>query len=342
MIQFKDLNIRRFAVDQASHFITVIFDNAAGARSDDHSECLHDMRVASRRLRETFQLFSMFYRQSKLKKIRSQVKKMTRILGSPREMDVNVSLLREFRNESDPLVQAVHEYLLEAFEHRQAKVRERMQRALDHLDLKKLRAEWVNFAQGPLLEPEPRSVLLGIQREFESEAYLRQTIAILGQKAIPVLAFQETALGSESDGELHRLRIALKKFRYSLEIYNPLHQQRFDQAIESTKQLQEILGQAHDCFVLVQQIRAHRDHLQEGSHLRLASGCETFIQFFEAKRGALCPSIEPAYLTAVREINALLSVKRPRQLSLVKRRRPLRSNRTGPAPLDLKGDAGVG
>jgi CHAD domain-containing protein len=342
VIQFKDLNIRRFAVDQASHFIAVIFDNAAGARSDDRPDCLHDMRVASRRLRETFQLFSMFYRQSKLKKVRSQVKRMTRILGSPREMDVNVTLLREFRHESDPMVQAAHEHLLEAFERRQAKVRRRMQRALDHLDLKKLRAEWMNFAQGPLLEPEPSSVLRGIQREFESEAYLRQTIAILGQEAIPVLAFQEMALRSESDEELHRLRIALKKLRYSLEIYNPLHQQHFGQAIDSTKELQEILGQAHDCFVLLQQIRSHRDHLQARSHLRLASGCEPLIQFFEAKREALCPSIEPAYLTAVRELNALLSVKPRARISLVKRKRPVRSNRSGPVPLVSKEDAGVG
>jgi CHAD domain-containing protein len=85
--------IRRLAYDSALNFIGTMFENAAGAKESENVEHLHDMRVASRRLRECFQVFGSFYDAGRLNEILTQVKKVTRILGIPREMDVNVGLL---------------------------------------------------------------------------------------------------------------------------------------------------------------------------------------------------------------------------------------------------------
>ncbi len=334
-VQFKNSDIRRFAVDQACRFTEVIFENAPRVRSAEDTEGLHDMRVASRRLRETFRLFGMFYPPSKLKKILGQVKKLTRILGSSREMDVNVALLQDFQGEPDAVVQTTHEHLLETLERRKEKVRKRMHHALDEINLKKLRAEWVNFAQAALLEPEPQSVLSGIQREFESEAYLKQTFAILGQKATPLLAFQATALPSETDDTLHRLRIAVKKFRYVLEIYNPLHNQRFDAAIQAAKDLQDLLGKIHDYAVLVGQIQTGKAYLQQRNRLRLVAGCDKVIQFFEERRESLCPLLEPSYSAVTRELTPLLAPKPPLRFSLVRKRKSAKSKGATTTPLSF-------
>jgi len=317
----KDLDIRRFSAEQSCHFTEVIFENAAGARSGENIESLHDMRVASRRLRETCQLFGMFYRPARLKKTLRQVKKMTRILGLPREMDVNLALLQEFECDSDPAVLTAHEHLLEAFERRQAKVRRKMHRAFDAVNLKGLRAEWIKFAQAALLEPKPKSILSGIQREFESEAYLKQTTAILRQKAVPIMSFRNTPLDSETDENLHRLRIVLKKFRYALEIYNPLYEHRLERSIQSAKELQEVLGKIHDYSVLIEQLRAHQTSLRGGGHLRLDAGCGRAIEFFEEKKASLYPLLGPFYAATIQELTALLTPKVPLQFPLPRRRR---------------------
>src|SRR5262245_51634823 len=247
----KDLDVRRFSAERGCHFTEIIFENSAGARSGENIESLHDMRVASRRLRYTFQLFGMFYRPPKLKKTLNQIRDLTRMLGLPREMDVNLALLHEFEGDSDPLVLTTHEHLLEGFERKQAKSRRKMQRALDGLQLKTARAAWISFAQTALLAPKSQSVLTGIQREFETEAYLKQTTAILRQKAAPIQDFRSARLGSDTDEHLHQLRILLKKFRYALEIYDPLLEHRFEKAIQLTKDLQDLLGKLHDYAVLV-------------------------------------------------------------------------------------------
>ena len=339
----KDLDVRRFSAERACSFAEVLFENATGAQSGENIEFLHDMRVASRRLRETFELFGMFYRPSKLKKILNQVKNLTRILGLPREMDVNLALLQGFEGESDPVVLTTFEHLLEVFERKQAKARRKMHRTFEAFDLKALRAEWLGFAQTALLVPKPQSILSGIQREFESEAYLRQTTAILRQKASPIQAFRSAPLQSETDENLHRLRIALKKFRYALEIYDPLHGHRFERAIQLAKELQDVLGKVHDYVALTQQLRAHKIDLQGKSHLKLAAGCESVIEFFERKKRTLYPLLEPAYAALILELTVLLTPKTPLQFSLPKRRRDRNPRRaTAAAPLTDNADRNTG
>jgi CHAD domain len=160
----------------------------------------------------------------------------------------------------------------------------------------------------------------------------------LSQKATPLLAFQSTPLPSETDENLHRLRIAVKKFRYVLEIYNPLHDQRFDQAIQAAKELQDLLGKIHDHAVLLSQLQAHKDHLHERNHLSLMAGCEKVIQFFKERRQSLCPLLEASYSATTRELAPILAPKAPLRFALTRRRKSTKSRDTTIAAL-IKGGA---
>lgn len=63
--------------------------------------------------------------------------------------------------------------------------------------------------------------------------------------------------------ELHQMRIASKRLRYTLEIFEPLYRARPDLApkfttnLETVKQIQEQLGEIHDADVLAPQIAEH-------------------------------------------------------------------------------------
>ena len=65
----------------------------------------------------------------------------------------------------------------------------------------------------------------------------------------------------------HRVRIAAKKLRYTLEIYSPLYPDRCRPAIRNLKKLQKLLGELHDCdvwaHILAMAVHTHHKHYLE-------------------------------------------------------------------------------
>ncbi len=72
--------------------------------------------------------------------------------------------------------------------------------------------------------------------------------------------------------ELHQMRIAAKRLRYSMEIFQPLvaghtaHGKEFAKATEQIKSLQEHLGEIHDADVLVPRLEEQMARLLKPGH----------------------------------------------------------------------------
>ena len=60
---------------------------------------------------------------------------------------------------------------------------------------------------------------------------------------------------------LHDMRIAAKRLRYILEITHPCFGPYAEAAVKSVKELQEVLGEVHDCDVQLPEVRAFLDQL---------------------------------------------------------------------------------
>jgi len=72
--------------------------------------------------------------------------------------------------------------------------------------------------------------------------------------------------------ELHQMRIAAKRLRYSMEIFQPLYAEytgiskQFESATDEVKALQEHLGEIHDADVLVPRLEEHLSRLLKPGH----------------------------------------------------------------------------
>ena len=76
--------------------------------------------------------------------------------------------------------------------------------------------------------------------------------AVNAKAALPKLveryfeAGRETVDGKQSPKELHRFRIATKRFRYSLEIFRPVYGPGLERQLGTLRGLQKVLGKLSD------------------------------------------------------------------------------------------------
>src|SRR5919108_5515004 len=73
-----------------------LFDHAEGVLDTRDIERVHDMRVASRRLRAVLEIFAPCFPQSEFKGVLRDVKRLADALGERRDPDVHIDALRSF------------------------------------------------------------------------------------------------------------------------------------------------------------------------------------------------------------------------------------------------------
>ena len=66
----------------------VMVDSEAGSRKGKNIDAVHDMRVATRRMRAAFRLFGSYFRPTAIAGFQKDLRKMGRALGAVRDLDV--------------------------------------------------------------------------------------------------------------------------------------------------------------------------------------------------------------------------------------------------------------
>ena len=75
--------------------LDLMLDNLPGTRAGDDIEALHDMRVASRRLRAALSVFAGVYPAKPFALIEKQVARVTDALGAVRDADVLIEYMQK-------------------------------------------------------------------------------------------------------------------------------------------------------------------------------------------------------------------------------------------------------
>jgi hypothetical protein len=77
-----------------------------------------------------------------------------------------------------------------------------------------------------------------------------------------LFSFDEKVRDPWQSVALHDARIAAKRVRYVLEILGPTLGDPSDDLHDQAKEIQDILGELHDCDVMLPRVRRHMDELQ--------------------------------------------------------------------------------
>lgn len=215
-------------------WMTRVIDRAAKARRGFDIDDVHDLRVALRRCRTMADALSDVNPNPGWRKLKKASGPLFHALGELRDVQVMSAHTKKMAAASDP----VRRHMLRQFAKEEKQCRDRAADALDAFD----RKEWKRLAHR--IGPKARFFPL------ESVVFQRLALSQLNQAA----ALYQQARRKRSDAAWHKLRIAIKRFRYTVENFLP---QRHALWSSDLKRMQTILGEVHDIVLLRAAIRRH-------------------------------------------------------------------------------------
>jgi len=193
------------------------------------NKAVHDLRVVLRRCRSMADSFRAIDPDKNWKKMRRQATALFDSLGALRDCHVMIEWVEKLGQDNDQVTHGLIAYLAE----QEFSLKHQAQAAIEAFDQK----QWLRWSQ----QLPRRTLRLPLNSEVFQALALERFNAARG--------LQAQALKTGSDAALHRLRIAIKKFRYVVENFLPsLHKDWRD----DLKRVQDLLGEIHDFDVLRQ------------------------------------------------------------------------------------------
>jgi CHAD domain-containing protein len=196
---------------------------------------VHQARVTTRRLREAVPVLATGLKGSKAGKAGRKIRRLTRALGTVRELDVTLALLDELARSPHVSRNAVEDVRARVVAERDAR--------------RKVMLERLERVNADKLDRRLKSVGAALQ-EASGEPWRKALAARLLKRGRYLSEAMDAAGHMYAPERLHVVRIAAKKLRYGLELAADSGVKEASAHVRTIKRAQEMLGKLHDLQVL--------------------------------------------------------------------------------------------
>jgi CHAD domain-containing protein len=211
-----------------------------GVREAEDLEFIHRMRVASRRIRSCLPLFEECFPSKKYREWRKEIRNITRALREAQDADVQIAFLKTHTEKLD------EEKLRPGIERFLLRLRQRRERTQPHV----IKAIDRLLESGVVEDMEKlcRKMRKG-KAEVNSPEIYQKALVHITSRLEEIFAHEASVYIPENIKEHHAMRIAVKRLRYTMEVFSPLYEGELEKQLGVCKKLQDILGDLHDCDV---------------------------------------------------------------------------------------------
>jgi CHAD domain-containing protein len=218
----------------------------AGACVADDIECIHQSRVASRRMRAGLEFFDHCFPVKKTKKWLNQIEKVTKKLGLARDRDVQIEFIQEFLSNLDKeqkeYKRGLNRLLLRLQQSRQ-RFQPKVVKGIDSFNSGGVLADIHGEIEKVLFHFMDKDIPLRSRFLFE---HSRKRVTEQFQE---LLSHQDSLTNPLDISSHHQMRISAKRLRYTLEICDLALGGELKDMIKAVKKIQTYLGDIHDCDI---------------------------------------------------------------------------------------------
>jgi CHAD domain-containing protein len=213
-------------------------------------ECVHRARVASRRLRAALRFFEDCFPPKVVKDWRKELRRVTRELGEARDTDVQIqSLVAMLAGGMDAAcVPGVVRVLARLETQRESKQKE--VQSVGERFLHRGTGRRISVAAGKMLAKVPEGTT------SSSESVFREARERIQSRLKEFLDWESCLADPEASERHHQMRIAGKQLRYTMEMCRAAYGSGLHEYLAAVKDIQQILGDIHDCDVWSGQLSA--------------------------------------------------------------------------------------
>ena len=238
------------------HFYRML-ENDPGTRLGEDIEALHDMRVATRRMRSAVPIFVAYFDKKIIGRFNKDLRRTGRALGRVRDLDVFMEKAQIYIQSTKELDQHLLDPLINDWKEEREAARiimlkylesNRYKQFLDDFE-KFLETEGAGAIEQPKISPSPYLVF--------------QAVPILIYQRDSVVRGYANIIHDAPLATLHALRIDIKRFRYALEFFREVLGDGANSVIAKSVKLQDHLGDLNDADVACQILIEFLDQWRE-------------------------------------------------------------------------------
>lgn len=239
----KDIRIQQYASENILTNTQNLLQILEKIQTRHVSEDIHDLRVATRRIRTSLSIFNKYFPKQKVKSWEDTIRSITRAFGKTRDLDVQIEFLEHqlalvTDRQVRPGIRRLHLRLVQKRKKKEAGVEKHTDALLKNEDILAIQSTM----QAILQEPHPK----------DCPAELFQLAFHSIYTTLDQFLYYEVFIHHPEDvHELHLMRIAAKRLRYTLEVFLPLYQGKLEDYLNIMKTVQQKLGLIHDCDVWI-------------------------------------------------------------------------------------------
>jgi len=252
------------------NFIEML-DHEAGSRSGADIEAVHDMRVATRRMRSLLRLLQASYKKKTIRPFTDQIRIIAGRLGAVRDLDVMIDDLTTYQKTLDAEAQANLQTAIDKLVKRRDKARQQLIKLLDSKPYQQFIKRFSKFltTAGKGANPPEADEVTPYQ--------VRHVVPVILHQHLAAVRAYDTVMENGSTDTLHALRIEFKRLRYAVSFFSEVLGTSTKDFIDEIKAIQDHLGRLND----VQTGRAGLNSLIEGN-----SALQDYLAGLEAEAQA--------------------------------------------------------
>lgn len=215
-------------------------------------EGVHDMRVASRRVRSALRDFAPHLRKTKIAASTKHLREIADTLGVVRDYDVAIIALEKLQKKANPEISSGLQRIIDDQKAKLDPARKELVQALNYKKLSQLKRSFrhaiVDSIVSQAATKQPASGTT-VKSGPSYKVYARSTLL---KRLKDLEALSPSLYEPQKVKPLHEMRIAAKRLRYAMELFAACWGDQLGVFSRQVAQMQSSLGELHDCDLWIE------------------------------------------------------------------------------------------